>query len=217
MKQKTISQELFEKFCFENFLRLKSVGRSRKQSRKTPDYILTLQRHKVIVEVKQLDPNPEDRSRLKSLRKHGTTGEIINEPGHRIRRKISRAMPQLKQRSIWRKPSILVLYDHTGLLIGELEPYDIKNAMYGEEKVDFFVDEATTEPQIYWRHRFGGKRKVSPNYNTALSAIAILFEDNEGLKFDIFHHEFQCQTCDQKFILSIETYHGAGGLWDSLD
>jgi hypothetical protein len=34
---------------------------------------------------------------------------------------------------------------------------------------------------------------------------------------DILNNEFHCQTCDQRFLLSVETYHGAGGFWDSLD
>lgn len=34
---------------------------------------------------------------------------------------------------------------------------------------------------------------------------------------DLFNHKFFCQTCDQKFVLTVETYHGRGGFWDSLD
>ena len=34
---------------------------------------------------------------------------------------------------------------------------------------------------------------------------------------DIFHSNFQCQTCDQRFILSVETFHGAGGYWGSIE
>jgi hypothetical protein len=34
---------------------------------------------------------------------------------------------------------------------------------------------------------------------------------------DLFHNKFQCQTCNQRFILSVETYHGRGGFWDSLN
>ena len=165
------------------------MPRSSKQGKKTPDYILTLHRHKVVVEVKQLDPSDQDRVRIERLSKQGTTGVISKETGHRIRGKISDAMPQLKQRSICRKPALLVLYNNTGLLGEDIEPYDIMNAMYGEERVEFFVTETNVSQRIIWRHRFGGKRKVSPHYNTTLSAIVVLTENNEGLKLDFYHND----------------------------
>lgn len=34
---------------------------------------------------------------------------------------------------------------------------------------------------------------------------------------DLINHEFTCQKCNQKFVLTVETYHGRGGYWDSLD
>lgn len=213
MKQKTISQELLEKFCLENSLRLKPVPRSSKSGRKTPDYILTLQRRKVLVEVKQLDPNPQDRARLQRLRNHGSTGVISNEPGHRIRGKIEDARLQIKQRSICWKPAVLVLYDNTGLLIGQLDPHDVLNAMYGEEMVNFFVDETNGTQRIYWWHRFGGKRKVSPRYNTTLSAIAILIEVHKGLEIDFYHNDYAAKRFNPDWLrLSPVRHFRLGGV-----
>lgn len=34
---------------------------------------------------------------------------------------------------------------------------------------------------------------------------------------DLLNHKFICQTCNQKFGLTVETYHGRGGFWDPLD
>jgi hypothetical protein len=62
--------------------------------------------------------------------------------------------------------------------------------MYGEETVNFFFDESDESQSIYWWHKVGGKRKVSPQYNTTLSAIAILQEVNESLEIDFYHNDY---------------------------
>ena len=30
---------------------------------------------------------------------------------------------------------------------------------------------------------------------------------------DIIEHSFVCSVCGQRFLLSVETYHGSGGFW----
>jgi hypothetical protein len=34
---------------------------------------------------------------------------------------------------------------------------------------------------------------------------------------DILLYHFQCNTCEQRFELSAETYHGSGGWWKPVD
>ncbi|SEO40930.1 hypothetical protein [Paenibacillus sp. OV219] len=31
---------------------------------------------------------------------------------------------------------------------------------------------------------------------------------------DVLYHLFKCTSCNRKFELSVETYHGSGGAWD---
>jgi len=31
---------------------------------------------------------------------------------------------------------------------------------------------------------------------------------------DVLFHQFECTSCQRKFELSVETYHGSGGAWD---
>ncbi|RKP46787.1 hypothetical protein D7Z26_24365 [Cohnella endophytica] len=31
---------------------------------------------------------------------------------------------------------------------------------------------------------------------------------------DVLYHIFKCTSCERKFELSVETYHGSGGVWD---
>jgi len=34
---------------------------------------------------------------------------------------------------------------------------------------------------------------------------------------DVLYHVFECTSCDRKFELSVETYHGSGGAWDVVN
>ena len=41
--------------------------------------------------------------------------------------------------------------------------------------------------------------------------------DSSGKWDDVLHYHFQCNTCGQRFELSAETYHGAGGWWRPIN
>jgi hypothetical protein len=34
---------------------------------------------------------------------------------------------------------------------------------------------------------------------------------------DLLFHQFKCTTCNRKFELSVETYHGSGGAWNVVN
>ena len=96
MRDQTISEALFERFCTDTgipFIRLEpdsSAGRS------TPDYEIYLQEPPILVEVKQIDPNHEDQSSLRSFAETGKY-RFSGVPGDRLQgRKISKAGSQLR-------------------------------------------------------------------------------------------------------------------------
>ena len=127
MSVKTISENHFEDFCSQKGLILKRVQTA---GTPTPDYELLIGGVKVIVEIKQFDPNPEEkRAKLVSGKVM-----IINagKLGERIRKAISEAIPQLKALSKGIHPSLLMLYNntlftnHTGDIKLELQCLDMK-------------------------------------------------------------------------------------------
>jgi len=78
---RTLSEQLFETYCDRRRIRWRRVveGNSR-----TPDYEVFLPHRKVIVEVKETTPNPEEQRAAKELEQKGfAVGSIT--PGDRVR------------------------------------------------------------------------------------------------------------------------------------
>jgi hypothetical protein len=89
----TESQQLFESFCSSSSVPIYPIPRSIKLGEQTPDYDIFISGYRVVVEVKQLEPNPEDQKYINRLQRTGSTGIISSQPGHRVRKAIDDAMP----------------------------------------------------------------------------------------------------------------------------
>lgn len=82
-------RKLFERFCADTGMPCVRLEPG-PAGRRTPDYELRLQEPPILVEVKQIDPNPEDEARLRAF---ADTGEYSFDgvPGDRLRGRISKA------------------------------------------------------------------------------------------------------------------------------
>ena|SRR5712691_3165507 len=51
-----------------------------------------------------------------------------------------------------------------------------------------------------------------------VQGISTLAEILEGQQWpdDVIAHVFECPNCGQRFQLSVDTYHGAGGAWEMM-
>ncbi len=176
----TVSEELFERFCAENEVSYSPIPRATDEGIKTPDFEILINARRIIVEVKQLDPeSPDDKKYQKQLDELGITDVHENKVTQRIRGKISDAMPQLNRWANKETPGLLFLYSNLPLDGRYIQPRYILEAMYGEETLEIVLpNNRTIQPHIS-NVRFGGKRKVTSQYNTSLSAIVNLFEDWE--------------------------------------
>jgi hypothetical protein len=190
MTKKTKSELHFEKFCADHSLELFSVPRKSDDKEKTPDYILQVGEQKIIVEIKQLNPNPTDQKHLKDFENYGETGFVLGGFDRRVRKKIKKSVPQLKTRSKGKHPGILVLYDNVHIY-GGIDGYDIRVGMYGQETIDVAISKARRYKPFAIRHRFGAKRSLDKSHNTSLSCAAVLIEHPlNGLKLNIYHNDF---------------------------
>jgi SET domain-containing protein len=79
---KTKSQTLFKKFCNIHGILFKSIPY--KKDERAPDYEIMINSQKIIVEVKQIDPNEEEIKKTDELReKKSVIMDTI--PGGRVR------------------------------------------------------------------------------------------------------------------------------------
>jgi hypothetical protein len=185
MRIQTRSETLFEKFCAEIgvlFTRIPEAGC------KTPDYELHLQVPPILVEVKQIDPNPNDKVFLRQFEEAGVAW-FPDDPGERLRGKISEASSQLKARAKPDQPTLLIIYNNVDVRLFTL-PFQIMCAMYGQPKGVITRRHGLAAELLSVSYRLGGKRRLTPEHNTTLSAVAVLFEGPEGPYLVVYHNQF---------------------------
>lgn len=132
------AEQTFRDFCDQVDIQCKRVPEVNVEKR--PDYEIFASGQRVIVEVKQFDPNSEEKKALEDLEKKGlaTSFPTIN-PGSRVRNAIGDAAPQLKALSKGKIPAMVVL--QTNILNRYVRPYDIMTAMQGLDTIPVTVPE----------------------------------------------------------------------------
>jgi hypothetical protein len=189
MSIRTRAEILFEKFCGETGIRLTPIPPEPGASRRTPDYELHLQVPPILVEVKQIDPNPDDKALLRQLQETGVY-EFQDVPGKRLRGKISEASSQLKARVRTGQPALLIIYNNVDVLRGFTDPLQMMSAMYGLHEVVLTRSHSPAARLLSVSHRLGGSRRLTPEHNTTLGAVAVLFEGPEGPYLVVYHNRF---------------------------
>jgi len=182
--KRTLSEELFERYCDHKGIRWRRVSVGDDQ---TPDYDVFLPRRKVVVEVKEITPNPKERKAEEELRQKGfSVGSTT--PGDRVRKKISEASPQIRARTKRTFPGLLVLFQQ-GVIPHHIDPYQIRVAMYGFETIVVAVPNDLSKRPYAVGAKFGPKRKMTDTHNTSISAIATLITRPGGvLELAVYHN-----------------------------
>jgi hypothetical protein len=177
-----------QQFCKENAIKYTRITESHEQ---TPDYQLTIGELAIIVEVKDIEMNDEEKDVQEKKKNDPYCVWGSNSVGSRVRDKISKANRQLKKLMKGKIPSMLVLFDARPSPFNILSPYEIKVAMYGFETYDLSVPKDFSPPFIKSR-RFGKGKRTTPEHNTSTSAISILRLDYKTNRYqlDIYHNHF---------------------------
>jgi len=106
--RKTQSEIVFERFCA-----MKGIVclRIPERDTRTPDYKLEVAEERIIVEVKEIAPNKEERESDRLLKLRGYGNVLSHTPGNRVRKKVADCSAQIKARALGEHPSILVVFD----------------------------------------------------------------------------------------------------------
>lgn len=106
----TLSEQLFEKLCTQYGVRFRCLCETQS---KTPDYLILLEKTRVIVEIKQFDMRGEDELIWEKVNE-GQTVAYFPDTVKRIRKDIKRASKQIKLPNSKPCPKVIILYDNTG-------------------------------------------------------------------------------------------------------
>ena len=181
---KTKSEALFESFCEMQKIQCEKIIES---NTRKPDYWISTDGIRIVVEVKQIDQNKDDEANYKEFIEKGmVVGDA--KPGARVRSKIKSAAPQISNLAKGKHPGILVLFNNVPLA-NFLDSYHLKVGMYGLDTIVLSKPE-DFEPPLVLGRKSGGKRKLTENHNTSISAVGVIREEREGLFFDLYHNHF---------------------------
>jgi hypothetical protein len=185
----TVSETLFEQYCTQGNI---SLRRLTPDGSKTPDFELTLEGKKVIVEIKELTPNDGEKLADREFNEKGYAVWGDSKVGNRVRYKIDKSKHQLKRFAEGKYPALLVLYDARPSNISGIYAYEILVAMYGFESIDLHVPKESGEPVRMGEHRFGKGKKVGPDRHSYVSALAVLreAERSTNLHLDVYDNIF---------------------------
>jgi hypothetical protein len=175
MSVPTRSESLFSEFCSAAGIDLHRISESALPGEARPDFSLRVgDGREVVVEVKQFDPNSEERAALAEIAKGRTTvhGGI---PGDRVRKAISGAGRQLKAAARSGAPTMLVVFDAVGLG-RHTDPYAILTGTRGLDVVDVSIPADPQESPVFGEPRPGPKKKMTPTSHTGISGIGVLKE-----------------------------------------
>ena len=185
--EKTHSESLFEHYCRSKGIPWRKIPEA---DTRTPDYELAIEDRRIIVEVKEITRNKEERESDRLSRERGYGNVESNTPGDRVRSKITDSSAQIKARSLGINPSILVLFD-CGHAYRHLHPYKIRVAMYGLEQVYIAVPPLGSGQPSVTGMGYGPKRKMTHEHNNSISAIGSLFTPGpDEVAMHVYHNKF---------------------------
>lgn len=197
----TESERLFEYFCNTHKLLFDRVPEC---SSPSADYLLLFNNYKIITEIKQFEPNKEEKEALRKPIEEWDEYDIFHWgiPGERIRKKIKSAMPQLQALSQGVFPTLMIIYDNIKVWPELADEYAIRIALYGIETA-IISPEVAPEGGAKILHRWYGHRKqATSNQNTTLSAIAVIEEDKNCVTIRIYHN-YYAKNFIQKHIFDL--------------
>lgn len=189
----TEAELLFEHFCRERDI---GVQRLREGSAKMPDYEIRVGQLVVAVEVKQLEPNTEDKKSLEERRQPGSGFHYENM--ERPRQSIRDATKQLRAHTQKRMPAVVVLFDTLDGSLGYLDSDNIAQCLYGAEQFHFAVPDLPRNKPVFLGVSLGGRRIATPQDNTTLSAVATLrfHRSADQLSLTVFHNSYAAVPID---------------------
>jgi hypothetical protein len=109
-------------------------------------------------------------------------------PGEKVRKKITNAVPQLKALADSTLLTLLVLHDPIRFWSELLDGDAVRAAMYGIETILVSPEPAPEGGATVLDPWYGGRKKLTEDHNTSLNAISILLSEDQQLQLEVFHN-----------------------------
>lgn len=183
MSEPTVSEEIFEKLCSSQGISFMRIAEE--DEIKTADYKVYLGLDELIVEVKQLDPNIQDKELTELWGKKDSSG--ARAPVKRVRGLLDDGYHQIKNSAGGKQPTMMVIYNNSGEW-NEIDAFTISTAMFGTLGIKRSLTRSGT--LVTTRVGYMGNRKVTESTFRALSAVAVLGMESGSPFLEVYHNPF---------------------------
>lgn len=183
MSLPTVSEGLFEKLCAEKGIVCKRIPEG---TEKAADYLVPIGETTLVVEVKQLDPNDEDK---KIAEVWGNPDSPATEcPSERVQDSLEDGYPQVKRSSQGKWPSMIVVYNNSGRW-NYIDTFTVSKAMFGLFGFVYGLD--TNHSITVTGHGYFGKRKITKETFRHLSVVGVLKKQgSRSIVLNCYHNPF---------------------------
>lgn len=183
MSSRTISEVHFEQLCANRGIVCERIPES---STKTADYRVSLGSMPIIAEVKQLDPNDDDKKLAVVWGTPQSPGAVA--PSDRVQGLLEDGYPQIKRSSEGKWPAIIIVYNNSGAW-NWIDSFTVAKAMFGSYGIVLGLQSDQTIDEI--GRGYLGQRKVTKDTFRTLSAVGILeYREPETLELACYHNPF---------------------------
>jgi len=200
------AEQVFIELCDQAGIRWRRIPTAEKDREKRPDYEIEVSGNYVVVEVKQFDPNREEKKALADLEKQHFAAFPTRKPGGRVRKAIDKAAPQLKALSKGKLPTVVAVLSN--VLDSHVDPYDIMTAMKGLDTVPVTVPKDSNVQPSFGDPKSGPDKRMTTNHNTTISAVAVIRKAPEaGYVLDVYHNNFAANPIDPAWLRRPDIRH----------
>lgn len=183
MNIRTESEERFEKLCSTRGI---GCARIPETAKKTADYEVSLGPLILITEVKQLDPNEEDKKLAPVWGTADSPGAVA--PSDRVQGLIEDAYPQVKSSCEGKRPTMIVVYNNSGYW-NWIDTFTVAKAMFGSFGIVLGLQPDQTIAVA--GQGYLGHRKVTKDTFRSLSVVGVLkHTGTNGIHLDCHHNPF---------------------------
>jgi hypothetical protein len=179
----TLSEALFKRHCEARGVVFHRIA---EDGRKVADFELTLEPSIVVAEIKQLDPNDQDRAREAAMAE-GQVGSGFAPTG-RLRNLLGAAYRQIKPYALRGVPGLVVCYNNAGALT-HIDNFTVTRAMFGGMAAYIALGQDGNIHHV--GQGFTGQRKVTRNTCRGLSAVCVLSTPtNDTTRLVAYHNPY---------------------------
>lgn len=176
------SERAFCNYCETRQIAVARIRERNGKDGKKPDFRISdmRRRSQIVVEVKELTPNPDERDSI-SNRRSSDTASLWTSVEDRIRNKgIEESRGQFRNYCRKGLPNLLIVFDGTTFQTIDLD--DVRQAMLGDEVI-LLCPDVLERSQLQRGHG----RACRPDKNRHLSAIGLLRRNKDMF---LFHNPF---------------------------